>query len=42
MVYRHVTPPGSGNKNEPTPEDSHVYKMTCPKKKRLSIRQPLG
>jgi hypothetical protein len=22
--HRHVTPPGSGNKNEPTPEGSHV------------------
>ena len=30
MVYKHVTPLGSGNKNEPTPEGSHVYKMVSP------------
>ena len=27
MVYRHVTPPGSGHKNEPIPEGSHVSSM---------------
>ncbi len=24
--HRHVTPPGSGHKNKPTPEGAHVYK----------------